>query len=148
MISRTEHRRPVVAVIAVMIHGGSTLLVRRANPPDAGFWGFPGGKIELGESLESAVTRELYEETGVVAKPGPVLNAVDVIDRDDRGELRSHHVLVAIECDWVSGYPVAGDDALEARWFPLDELVSGTLKLSRNVAKLALQAASAARHNG
>ncbi len=56
---------PVPAVIAVVVHDGQALLVRRANPPDAGLWGFPGGKIEFGETVKAAATRELLEETGI-----------------------------------------------------------------------------------
>lgn len=136
--------RPVVAVIAVMIRNGQALLVRRANPPDAGLWGFPGGKIEPGEALMDAVVRELQEETGITCRPGPVLDAVDVFDHNECGELLSHHVLVAIQCSWVSGTPMAGDDALEASWVSLDELIAGSVNLSQNVAKIAFRAASLA----
>lgn len=45
---------PVVATIAVLFRNDEVLLVRRANPPDAGRWGFPGGKMELGETIEAA----------------------------------------------------------------------------------------------
>ncbi|WP_244627084.1 NUDIX domain-containing protein [Microvirga tunisiensis] len=48
---------PIPAVIAVVIRNGWTLLVRRANPPDAGLWGFPGGKIEFGETVKDAADR-------------------------------------------------------------------------------------------
>ncbi|MEN7538812.1 NUDIX domain-containing protein, partial [Aurantiacibacter flavus] len=56
-------QRPIAATIAVVLREGQVLLVRRANPPDAGRWGFPGGKIETGETIEQAAIRELYEET-------------------------------------------------------------------------------------
>ncbi|TCK09120.1 NUDIX hydrolase [Marinobacterium mangrovicola] len=134
--------RPVVAVIAVVIREGEVLLVRRANPPDAGLWGFPGGKIEPGEPLMDAVQRELHEETAVTARPVQVFNAVDVFDRDEHGALKSHHVLVAITCDWIDGEPVAGDDALEARWVRLDRLAQENLMLSADVERIAHQAAA------
>ncbi|SEF88716.1 NUDIX hydrolase [Marinobacterium lutimaris] len=134
--------RPVVAVIAVVIHEGHALLVRRANPPDAGLWGFPGGKIEPGEPLMDAVQRELYEETAVSARPIRVFNAVDVFDRDESGNLKSHHVLVAVSCEWMKGEPLAGDDALDARWVRLDELACQDLMLSADVERIADQAAS------
>ena len=50
--------RPVVAVLAVVVQAGRILLVRRANPPDAGLWGFPGGKVEFGETIADAALRE------------------------------------------------------------------------------------------
>lgn len=107
--------RPVVATIAILVREGRVLLVRRANPPDAGRWGFPGGKTEFGETIHAACLRELREETGVEARAHQVVTAVDALDRDAQGRIRHHHVLVAVLCSWVSGEPVAGDDALEAR---------------------------------
>jgi 8-oxo-dGTP diphosphatase len=56
---------PVAAVLGVIVHESRVLLVRRSNPPDAGFWGFPGGKIEAGETIEQAALREVNEETGL-----------------------------------------------------------------------------------
>ncbi|TWB10097.1 8-oxo-dGTP diphosphatase [Nitrospirillum amazonense] len=134
--------RPIAAVIAVVSHEGRILLVRRANPPDAGFWGFPGGKIEAGETIENAAVRELLEETGVRAAPLRAFTAVDAFDHDEQGQLRQHFVLIAVLCKWTSGEPMAGDDALEARWFHLDELDEAGLALSLDVAKVARQADS------
>lgn len=133
--------RPIPAVISVVIREGDVLLVRRANPPDAGRWGFPGGKIEAGESVEDAAVRELLEETGVRGEPQRVFTAVDAFDRDERGELRQHFVLIAVLCEWKSGEPVAGDDALEATWCHLDELGEPGLVLSLDVVEVARQAA-------
>ncbi len=134
--------RPVAAVIAAVFREGRVLLVRRANPPDAGRWAFPGGKIDGGETIENAAVRELLEETGVVAEPHRVFTAVDVFDRDESGGLRRHFVLIAVLCKWQSGEPIADDDALEARWFKLDELDDANLALSLNVAEVARQAAN------
>lgn len=133
--------RPIAATIAVLIRSDSVLLVRRANPPDAGRWGFPGGKIELGESIENATLRELLEETGVRGEALRVFTAVDVFDRDASGSLRRHFLLIATLCRYESGEPVAGDDALDARWFPLDSLDSGELALSLDVAAIAREGA-------
>lgn len=133
--------RPIAATIATVFHEGSVLLVRRANPPDAGRWGFPGGKIEAGETIEIAAARELLEETGVRAEAHRAFTAVDAFDRDDNGHLRQHFILIAVLCKWPSGQPVAGDDALEAKWFALDELDETRLALSLDVAQVARQAA-------
>jgi len=134
--------RPIAATIAAVFHDQKILLVRRANPPDAGCWGFPGGKIEFGETIKEAAVRELLEETGVRAEAHRVFTSVDVFDRDDEGGLRRHFVLIAVLCKWQSGVPVAGDDALEARWFTLEELNECKLALSLNVAEVAHQAAA------
>ncbi|MBK5934564.1 ADP-ribose pyrophosphatase YjhB (NUDIX family) [Rhodovulum imhoffii] len=124
---------PVPAVLAVVAREGRVLLVRRANPPDAGLWGFPGGKIEHGETLAAAALRELAEETGVTARAGGVLTALDAL----QGDGGYHFVLVALRCEWVAGAPVAGDDALEARWVSLEEMT--VLELSAGVYALARQ---------
>ncbi|WP_346895162.1 NUDIX hydrolase [uncultured Roseibium sp.] len=133
--------RPIPATIAAVIRDSQVLLVRRANPPDAGRWGFPGGKIEQGETIKDAAIRELLEETGVRADPLSVFTAVDVFDRRDDGTLRRHFILVAVLCRWISGEPVAGDDALEARWFRLEDLKQPDLALSLDVAEVAAEAA-------
>lgn len=132
---------PVAGVLAVVARGRQVLLVRRAKNPDIGMWGFPGGRIELGETAAEAAVRELREETGVRASANGVLTVIDVLDRSDDGELRHHFVLVAIRCLWLAGEGRAADDALEARWFTLDEIRSigrGASDQVERVARLAL----------
>lgn len=135
-------RGPVAATIAVVLRDSRVLLVRRANPPDAGLWGFPGGKIDFGEPIAAAALRELHEETGVVGEALHVFDAVDVFDRDAAGALRRHFILVAVLCRWVAGEPIAADDALEARWFTLAELGTAKIALSLNVVEVARKAAA------
>lgn len=132
--------RPIAAAIAVVIQDGQVLLVRRANPPDAGLWGFPGGKIDVGESIQVAAIRELHEETGVRGEARCIFTAVDAFDRSEHGEIRRHFILIAVLCHWLSGEPVAGDDALEARWFDLASLDKADLAMSFGVHDVAQQA--------
>lgn len=129
----TPPPRPVPAVLAVVLRGAEVLLVRRANPPDAGLWGFPGGKLDWGETLAAATLRELAEETGVRARYGGVITTLEVIAPP------FHYVLIASRCDWIAGEPVAGDDALAAGWVALDDL-AGRDDLSLDVARLAAMA--------
>ncbi|GGB27748.1 NUDIX hydrolase [Allosediminivita pacifica] len=129
--------RPVPAVLAVMPRGSEVLLVQRRNPPDAGFWGFPGGKVDFGETLHAAAERELREETGVTARALRVLTALDVIGP---GPAPDHHfVLIAVLCEWQAGAPLAADDAQDARWVALSDLED--LTLSKDVAEVARLAA-------
>ncbi|MCA0942421.1 NUDIX hydrolase [Salipiger pacificus] len=125
---------PTPAVLAVLHRGDAVLLVRRANPPDAGLWGFPGGKVERGETLAQATERELLEETGITARACEPITALDVLD-EEKGQLRHHYILIALRCEDAEGEPRAGDDALEVRWVPLAGL--DDLPLSRDVARLA-----------
>lgn len=131
---------PVPAVIAVIVHEGRTLLVRRANPPDAGLWGFPGGKIEFGETVKDAAMRELLEETGVVAQAQDIITTLDILVHDPSGAMRQHYILIAVQCRWISGDPVAGDDAIEARWFPIAELDPDRIAMSADVDSIARRA--------
>lgn len=132
---------PIPAVIAVVVHEGRTLLVRRANPPDAGLWGFPGGKIEFGETVKAAALRELLEETGIEAEAQDVITSLDILVPDSSDVLRQHYILIAVKCRWISGQPIAADDALDARWFPVTDLDPDRIAMSADVdtiARLAL----------
>lgn len=132
---KTPHSRlrPIPATLSVVLRNGEVLLVRRANPPDAGRWGFPGGKIERGETILAAATRELMEETAVTAKARHAFTALDAFDYNDDGKLRQHFTLIAVLCDWEAGIPIAGDDALEAGWFSISDLEKLNLVMSFGV---------------
>jgi len=107
------------------IGGPQVLLVRRANPPQAGHWGFPGGKVEWGEDVGEAAIRELHEETGIEGANPVAFDTIDLIlpDLTDRHSGAAyHHLMVAVRLDWRAGTPVASDDALEARWAALAAL--------------------------
>jgi 8-oxo-dGTP diphosphatase len=131
---------PIPAVIAVVIHEDRTLLVRRANPPDAGLWGFPGGKIEFGETVRAAATRELLEETGIHAEAQDIITTLDVLVPDRSGAVHQHYILIAVRCRWISGEPIADDDALEAGWFPVIDLEHDRLAMSADVDVIARRA--------
>lgn len=109
---------PVPCVGVVCLRGGEVLLIRRGRPPRQGDWSLPGGRIEPGERAMDAALRELREETGVEAE---ITGLIDVVD-GLFPEAGRHYVLIDYAARWLSGEPVAGDDALEARFVPLDEV--------------------------
>ena len=119
--------RPIVGVLAVVVRGDRVLVVRRSNPPMPGRWGFPGGVLELGETVAQGAMRELAEETGVEAEAGGPLTVIDTIDRDEEGRVRYHYTLVAMIGHWQSGEGVPGDDADEVAWLTRAEIVAQNL---------------------
>jgi ADP-ribose pyrophosphatase len=98
------------------------LLVQRANPPAQGRWAIPGGSVQLGETLQQAAEREIMEETGVVIRAEDPIMVFDVIERDNRGGIRFHYVIVDLSAQYVDGEPRAADDAADARWIGEAEL--------------------------
>lgn len=124
---------PRLAGLAVTLRGDEVLLVRRRNPPDAGLWGFPGGHVEPGETALQCAARELAEETGVIATPRLYLDNIDVIHHSPEGRLEFHFLLTAVLCDYIRGEPVAADDALDAAWLPVTDVLAENLPLSSHV---------------
>ena len=139
---------PIPAVLAVVLRGQDALLVRRRNEPDAGLWGYPGGRIEWGETTFEGAERELREETGVIASAREHLTTIDVIRRGDDGRVTHHFVLTAVLCDYLAGEPHAADDALEAAWVTQADITSARISLSEYTARvmqIATRIASATR---
>ncbi|MEX0305764.1 MAG: NUDIX hydrolase [Ruegeria sp.] len=127
---------PRIGALAVVLHEEQVLLVQRKKQPDAGLWGFPGGHVEWGETVLEAAARELLEETGVIAEPTGYLDNLDLLLRDPGGQIRAHYLLVGVACRYVSGTPVAADDAKDARWFSTDRISCGDLPMSDRVPDL------------
>jgi 8-oxo-dGTP diphosphatase len=110
-----EPPRPVPCVGVVCLRGSEVLLIRRGKQPRLGEWSIPGGRMEWGETVAAAALRELHEETGVSAE---LLGLVAVLDHISE---HGHAVLIDFAARWIGGDPVAGDDAAEARFVPLEE---------------------------
>jgi 8-oxo-dGTP diphosphatase len=113
---------PIPAVGVVCLRrdaqgGDEVLLIRRGKPPREGEWSLPGGRIERGETVRDAALRELVEETGVQARLHGLIDVVDGLFGPD-----FHYVLIDYLAEWISGEPVAGDDAAEARFVSLADV--------------------------
>jgi len=108
-------RAPVVGVGGVVVRDGRVLLVRRGKEPLYGRWTVPGGTVELGETLEEALVREMEEETCLRVEPVEVLTVFDRIERDG-GRVAYHYVIVDYLCRWRFGEARAASDALEVAW--------------------------------
>jgi 8-oxo-dGTP diphosphatase len=110
--------RPVVAVgLVALDRAGRLLLVERGNPPHKGRWSLPGGRVEGGETIAAAATRELAEETGLEAAVGEIAG---IVERIGEG---FHYLIVDLWAELADGaVPVAAGDAADARLVGLDEL--------------------------
>ncbi|HET9655803.1 MAG TPA: NUDIX domain-containing protein [Kineosporiaceae bacterium] len=112
---------PRIPCVGAVVHDeqGRILLVRRVNPPGAGLWSIPGGKVEPGEDDATAVVREVAEETGLLVRAGEVLGQVE---RPAPGG--GIFVITDLRCRAVGGRLAYGDDAADAGWFGAAELAA------------------------
>jgi len=106
----------------VIIDGDRVLLVKRAHEPLKGEWSLPGGAVEVGESLEAALVREVREETCLDVTVGPVVEVLDRIGRDASDRVEYHFVIVDYLCRVAGGTATCGSDAEEVQWAALDDL--------------------------
>ena len=114
--------QPELCVSALVVEDEQLLLVRRANAPGQGDWSIPGGRVLAGETLAEAVVRELDEETGLEGVCGAYIGLAEVIDGDHHSVILDFHVHLLEFAE-----PVAGDDAVEAKWVPLGEVTDHRL---------------------
>ena len=119
---REYPERPIIGVGAVIIEGDRVLLIKRGQPPLKGEWSLPGGALELGETLEEGVCREVLEETGLIVEPISIVEVFDRISRDVEGRVQYHYVLVDYLCRVSGGTLACATDAADARWATLEKL--------------------------
>jgi len=128
--------RPLVGVGAIIFREDRALLVQRGREPAYGKWSVPGGLVELGESLQDAVRREVREEVGLEVKVRDLIAVLDRVIPDAEGRVEYHYILLDFLCESEEGEPVAGSDVLNCVFEPLAALdryplTEGTLQVIR-----------------
>jgi ADP-ribose pyrophosphatase YjhB (NUDIX family) len=123
---------------ALIVQNSRILLVERGHEPLKGYWSLPGGILEVGETLDQAIRREVLEETGLVIEPVEVVEIFERIMRDDQGRAEYHYVLADYLCRVTGGELCAADDASRAEWFTREQLDG--LKLTEGTLPVILKA--------
>ncbi len=123
MSKHLAYRKPhvVTSVVAVIVDGDDrVVLTRRSVPPFLDQWVMPGGKIALGEPMQSALRREVREEIGIDVVVGGL---VDTFEHVTPGADNDHHVILYFRCKpsrpELTPNPA---EVAEARWVPRGEL--------------------------
>ena len=119
---RRYPRWPLIGVGALIFHRRRILMAQRGKEPLKGVWSLPGGALEVGESLDAGVRREVREETGLEVKPARVFEIFERIMRDGHGVPEYHYVLIDYICRVTGGALRAGDDVCRVEWFREREL--------------------------
>ncbi len=114
--------QPVAGIGAVIVHEGKILLEKRGNEPSKGKWSIPGGLVELGESPEQAVIREVKEETCLDVENPSLIDVVSNVDLDEKGKVKYHYVIIDYLVHVKNGKLHAASDAAELRWVSFEEV--------------------------
>jgi mutator protein MutT len=114
--------QPIVSVGGIIIRNSRILLEKRKNDPGRGKWSIPGGIVELGESPEQAVIREVREETGLVVDAPELIDVVSTVSLDEGGKVKYHFVIVDYLVKLKGGTAKAASDAARLDWVRLDEV--------------------------
>jgi 8-oxo-dGTP diphosphatase len=133
--------RPVLAVSAAIFRDGRVLVVRRAQQPAAGSWTLPGGRVELGETLVAAVTREVAEETALTIRVRGLAGYREAI-LDEAVEGRGRHfVILPFAAEWISGEVRLNEELGDFGWHTLSDIANlqttpGLLDILREAERL------------
>jgi ADP-ribose pyrophosphatase YjhB (NUDIX family) len=125
LASLVQPTRPQLAVSGAIFRDGKILLVRRAHSPGKGFYSFPGGRVEFGESLQSALHREVDEETGLRIEILGLAGWREVLPGAGGG---GHYVIMSFAARWTAREPVLNDEHDDFKWLAPDRL--GDLKVT------------------
>jgi 8-oxo-dGTP diphosphatase len=128
--------RPQLAVSAAIFRDGKVLLVRRARSPGKGFYSFPGGRVEFGETLHAALHREVDEETALTIEIVGLSGWREVVPSKPG---HGHYVILSFAARWIGGEPVLNEELDDFKWLASDAL--GDLELTDGLPEM-LKAAS------
>ena len=117
--------RPQLAVSAAIFRDGKVLLVRRARSPGRGFYSLPGGRVEFGESLHTALHREVRKETGLEVEIVGLAGWREVLPSASGG---GHYVIMSFAARWAANEPVLNEEHDDFVWIEPTEF--GDLKLT------------------
>jgi ADP-ribose pyrophosphatase YjhB (NUDIX family) len=123
--SPVQPSHPQLAVSAAIFRDDKVLLVRRARSPAKGFYSFPGGRVEFGETLHAALHREIDEETALKIEIIGLAGWREVVPGTLGG---GHYLIMSFAARWAAGEPVLNDELDDFRWLKPDEL--GNLNLT------------------
>jgi len=121
--SPAQPSHPQLAVSAAIFRDGRVLLVRRAKSPASGFYSLPGGRVEFGETLHTALHREVDEETSLRIEIAGLAGWREVVPGAGGG---GHYLIMSFAARWRSGEPVLNDEHDDFRWLT-PEAIDGLL---------------------
>ena len=137
---------PLVGVGGIILNDGKVLLVRRGKQPGYGKWSIPGGMVELGETLQEAMKREVREECGIEIELADVVAVLErIIPHQERG-IHYQYVLIDFLGYWRSGELQPSSDILEARW--ADPLEMKDLDMTDRTQQVVLEALGLSEKDG
>jgi ADP-ribose pyrophosphatase len=113
---------PMIGTAVLIFREGEILMAKRGKEPSKGKWSVPGGKLELGETIVEAAEREVLEECAINIEVGDVIDAHDILIRDDAGTVKYHFIDIYLTARYVSGEAIAQSDVEECRWFAPEEI--------------------------
>jgi 8-oxo-dGTP diphosphatase len=121
-LSREYPKKPIVGVGAIILDGDQILLEKRKNSPGKGKWSVPGGLVDLGETAEEAVIREVKEETGLEVYDPRLVDVVSYISLGEKSAVLYHYVIIDYLVTSKGGKPNAASDADDLKWVSFYEV--------------------------
>ncbi|MFX0087251.1 MAG: NUDIX hydrolase [Candidatus Hodarchaeota archaeon] len=137
MIARKYPKRPWVSAHTIIFNqDGEILLTKRAAPPKANYWFPPGGVIDLGETVIEGLSREILEETSITITNLNFLDYIDGLSYDNERKVLYHYVIFIFRANYLEGEVKANDDALDAKWFSVSDILSGNILIPSEIIRL------------